>query len=90
MFIIYIMSCAIYIVNYKDDERKRKMINRVKTVGLDAHFVAPVSTSDPRIGEQPITDFEKRNWSIFSNTSIACAISMKIQPMIIVLYVKTT
>lgn len=65
MFIIYIMSCAIYIVNYKDDERKQKMINRVKTVGLDAHFVAPVSTTDPRIGEQPITDFEKRNWSIF-------------------------
>lgn len=59
------MSCAIYIVNYKDDERKQKMVNRVKAVGLDAHFVAPVSTTDPRIGTQPITDFEKRNWSIF-------------------------
>jgi hypothetical protein len=59
------MSCAIYVVNYKDDARREKMVNRVKAVGLDAHFVAPVSTEDPRIGPQHITDFEKRNWSIF-------------------------
>jgi len=59
------MSCAIYIVNYKDDARRQKMVDRVKAVGIDAHFVDPVSTSDPRIGSQPITDFEKRNWSIF-------------------------
>ena len=59
------MSCAIYIVNYKDEERRARMSQRVKSVGLDAHFVAPVSTSDPRIRDQPITDFEKRNWSIF-------------------------
>ena len=58
-------TCAIYIVNYKDDERRNKMVNRVKSTGLDAHFVVPVSTDDPRIRDQPITDFEKRNWSIF-------------------------
>ena len=59
------MSCAIYVVNYKDDERRRKMSERVKIVGLDAHFVAPVSVEDPRICDKPINDFEKRNWSIF-------------------------
>lgn len=59
------MSCGIYIVNYKDDERRRRMSQRVKSVGLDAHFVAPVSIEDPRIKDQPITTFEKRNWSIF-------------------------
>jgi GR25 family glycosyltransferase involved in LPS biosynthesis len=59
------MSSAIYVVNYKDDERRNRMTQRVKHIGLDAHFVEPVSTEDPRIQEQPITDFEKRNWSIF-------------------------
>lgn len=59
------MSFGIYIVNYKDDERRNKMIRRVKSIGVDAHFVDPVSIQDPRIREQPITDFEKRNWSIF-------------------------
>ena len=58
-------SCAIYIVNYKDDVRREKMTQRVKSIGMDAHFVDPVSTQDPRIVSQPITDFEKRNWSIF-------------------------
>ena len=58
-------SCAIYVVNYKDDSRREKMTQRVKSIGMDAHFVDPVSTQDPRIVDQPITDFEKRNWSIF-------------------------
>jgi len=58
-------SCAIFIVNYKDDERRHKMNHRVKSVGMDAHFVEPVSTQDPRINDKPITDFEKRNWAIF-------------------------
>jgi hypothetical protein len=59
------MSCAIYVVNFKDDERRQRMTQRVKAIGMDAHFVDPVSTEDPRIKNQPITDFEKRNWSIF-------------------------
>ena len=59
------MSCGIYIVNYKDEERRQKMSHRVKAVGLDAHFVNPVSIEDQRIKNQPITVFEKRNWSIF-------------------------
>jgi len=40
------------------------MSQRIKAVGLDAHYVDPVSTEDPRIRDQPITEFEKRNWSI--------------------------
>jgi len=59
------MSCAIYIVNYKDEERRRKMSQRIKSIGLDAHFIAPVSNTDPRICNQPISDFEKRSWSAF-------------------------
>jgi len=57
------MSCAIYVVNYKDDARRQRMTQRVKSIGLDAHFVPPVSAEDPRIREQPITDFEKRSWA---------------------------
>ena len=59
------MSCALYVVNYKDDERRQRMTKRIKTVGLEGHFVDPVSTEDPRIRDQPITVAEKRNWSIF-------------------------
>ena len=59
------MSVGFYIVNYKDDERRSKMINRVKSIGMDAIFVNPVSVEDPRICNQPIDEFEKRNWSIF-------------------------
>ena len=59
------MSTAFFVVNYKDDERRNKMIHRVKTVGMDAHFVNPVSTDDLRVKDQPISDFEKRSWSIF-------------------------
>jgi hypothetical protein len=58
-------SCAIYVVNYKDDVRREKMTERVKSIRMDAHFVDPVSIQDPRIANRPITDFEKRNWSIF-------------------------
>ena len=57
------MSCAIYVVNYKDDARRQRMTQRVKAIGLDAHFVRPVSAEDPRVRDQPITDFEKRSWS---------------------------
>ena len=58
-------SCGIYVVNYKDDERRNKMTHRFKSIGYDAHFVDPVHTSDNRVIDQPITDFEKRSWSIF-------------------------
>lgn len=59
------MSCAIYVINYKDDERRQRMSHRIKSVGLDANFIAPVSADDPRIRDQPISDFEKRSWSVF-------------------------
>jgi len=58
------MSCGIFIVNYKDDERRKKMTMRVKSIGLDAYFVAPVTTMDLRICNQPISEIEKRIWSI--------------------------
>jgi len=59
------MSYAIFVVNYNDEERRGHMIRRANEVGVDLHFADPVSTEDPRINDQPITPFEKRNWSIF-------------------------
>ncbi len=56
---------AVYIVNFNDDERKEKMIDRCRKAGFEPRFVEPVYTTDPRIHSQPITTFEKRNWSIF-------------------------
>jgi bifunctional N-acetylglucosamine-1-phosphate-uridyltransferase/glucosamine-1-phosphate-acetyltransferase GlmU-like protein len=53
------MSCGLYIVNYKDNERKERMTKRVKQIGLDAHFVKPVNIDDERIKGQPITTFLK-------------------------------
>lgn len=57
------MSCAIYVVNYMDDERRQRITQRVKSLGLEAHFVDPVHKIDTRVASQPITDFEKRSWA---------------------------
>lgn len=56
---------AFYVVNFEDEERKTKMTERCANIGVQANFVAPVYTTDPRIEPQPITIAEKRNWSIF-------------------------
>ena len=58
------MSYGVYVVNYNDEERRSQMIRRAKSVGIDLHFVDPVSIEDPRIKDQPIDLFEKRNWAI--------------------------
>lgn len=41
----------IYVVNYKDDERKQRMINRFSSIGLYLNFVDPVTQEDPRLAE---------------------------------------
>lgn len=43
-----------YVINYKDDERKRRMINRFKCLDIDLHFVDPVHESDPRLVDTPL------------------------------------
>jgi len=39
----------IYVINYNDDERKTRMIDRFKTIGLYLHFVKPVTQEDTRL-----------------------------------------
>lgn len=58
-------SCHVYVINFKDDARRQKMAHRFKSVGMDAHFVDPVTIQDPRITSQPVPECEKRDWSIF-------------------------
>lgn len=58
-------SVAVYIVNFQDDYRKNRMIERFAHIGMTPHFVDPVYTSDERIANQPITESDKRTWSVF-------------------------
>lgn len=54
----------IYVINFKDDHRRSKMIQRFDSVGLSLRFVPPVYTTDVRL--QSIVDpaIDKRVWSI--------------------------
>jgi hypothetical protein len=57
------MNTPIYVVNFKDDLRKNRMIDRFKTVGYELKFVPPVTKDDPRLDIKNL-EFEKRTWSI--------------------------
>jgi GR25 family glycosyltransferase involved in LPS biosynthesis len=56
------MSIPIYVVNYKNEERKQRMSHRFHQMGLYAHYVSPVSTKDSRL--DIIQDGDKRVYSI--------------------------
>ena len=38
-----------YVINFKDDERKKRMIDRFNAIGTYLHFVDPVTQDDPRL-----------------------------------------
>ena len=38
-----------YVINYKDDMRKKRMTERFRTLGIDLHFVNPVEENDRRM-----------------------------------------
>ena len=38
-----------YVINYKDDARKQRMVNRFNKIDVDLHFVNPVTEDDSRI-----------------------------------------
>lgn len=42
-----------YVINFKDDARKQRMISRFDQIGVDLHFVNPVSENDPRLQNMP-------------------------------------
>jgi GR25 family glycosyltransferase involved in LPS biosynthesis len=47
------LQVPIYVVNYKNDERKQRMINRFKDIGMDLIFIPPVTVDDPRLKYLP-------------------------------------
>lgn len=59
------MSIFAYVVNFQDDDRKNRMVDRFQKIDMRVAFVDPVYTSDPRICNQNISEFEKKTWSVF-------------------------
>jgi GR25 family glycosyltransferase involved in LPS biosynthesis len=43
-----------YVINFKDDARKQRMVSRFEQIGIDLHFVNPVSENDPRLQDTPL------------------------------------
>lgn len=54
----------IYIVSYKNEERKRRMKERFDKLGFEVHFTKEVEKDDPRLISYDIKDTEKRIWAI--------------------------
>jgi hypothetical protein len=54
-----------YCINYKDENRREKMVKRWATLGLPLKFVPPVETNDPRLAAVEINiEKESRTWAI--------------------------
>ena len=73
------MDIPIYVINFNDENRKNKMIQRFNSIGFELKFMDPVYESDLRItdgikggikdgipvkGGIPVNKIEKRTWSI--------------------------
>jgi hypothetical protein len=43
-----------YVINFKDDARKARMISRFNQIGIDLHFVNPVYENDARLQNTPL------------------------------------
>lgn len=56
------MDTPIYIVSYKNEERKQRMINRFKNFNIK--FTKEVEIDDDRLSIYKDKDIEKRTWSI--------------------------
>jgi len=63
---------GIYVVNFKDDERKSRMSERFSKNGLYTHYVPGVITTDPRIDPYDIPIFQKRSWSVLFQHLDSC------------------
>ena len=57
------MNIPVYVVNYKNDERKNKMTERFNTVGINPIFIKEVHADDTRINYNIDINI-KRIWSI--------------------------
>ena len=56
-------NIGFYSVNYKDDDRKNKMISRFDSFKLELIFVDPVEKNDDRLANVP-ENADRRTWSI--------------------------
>lgn len=56
------MNIPVYVVNYKNEERKKRMIERLGKFGITPHFVEGVENTDPRLATAP--NQCKQIWSI--------------------------
>lgn len=54
---------SIYIVNFKNPERKSRMTRRFQALNLEVNFIPEVLTSDPRI-PQELENNQKRIWAV--------------------------
>ena len=63
---------SIYVVNFKDDERKARMSERFSKSGLYANYVPGVLTTDARIAPYDIGEFKKRSWAVFFQHMDSC------------------
>jgi hypothetical protein len=43
-----------YVINFKDDARKERMVSRFDQLGIDLHFVNPVFENDQRMQNTPL------------------------------------
>ena len=43
-----------YVINFKDDARKERMVSRFNQIGIDLHFVNPVFENDLRMQNTPL------------------------------------
>ena len=54
----------IYVINFDDDNRKEKMIQRFNKMDIKLKFTSPVYQSDSRIPQHSDQPIEKRTWAI--------------------------
>ena len=54
----------IYVINFNDDNRKQKMIQRFNTIDIELKFTPPVYQIDQRIPLYADAKVEKRTWAI--------------------------
>jgi len=54
----------IYVINFNDDNRKQRMIERFNTMDIELKFTPAVYLTDSRIPSQSDPKIEKRTWAI--------------------------
>lgn len=60
------MKVSFYCINFNDDARRRKMVERFSSHNIKLEFVNPVYTTDERlnVGDENVINQYKRTWSI--------------------------